>query len=99
MKRNGVEKLPLDQLWALYKQVKTKLSAKLEAETRMLENGLPFYKADSRPLRQKKRGASIQRSIQNSGTRLGRGRRGPVAANNPSGYAKRSPRDNRSMIS
>ena len=40
MKRDEVEKLPLDQLWRLYKQVKAKLSARLEAETRMLENRL-----------------------------------------------------------
>jgi DNA-binding protein H-NS len=40
MKRNEVEKMPLDQLWALHKQVKTRLSAKLEAETRMLEKRL-----------------------------------------------------------
>jgi DNA-binding protein H-NS len=40
MKRNEVEKLPLDLLWGLFKQVKTKLSAKLEAETRMLEKRL-----------------------------------------------------------
>jgi DNA-binding protein H-NS len=40
MKRNQVEKMPLHQLLALHKQIKTNLSAKLEAETRMLEKRL-----------------------------------------------------------